>query len=429
VLVAAALLGGCSHAAKRTRTAPSPNPIPTAAAKQTTVHGSAVISGVIAPFQNVAITSSLSEPTDSVTVLEGDRVRAGQVIATLDTADLRAELAQAQANVQSAIRTAESDDAKVTQARYTGTLNIGQGGQTVNSSRASLASAQVTLKNDTLNLERDRQLLTNGYIAQQTLDQQQTLVNTDTAAVRTAQANLASAMINQQVNGTTASGLQAANVASAVADANAARAAVAQARAQALQYEVSIAKATITSPVNGVIVNRNLNPGEYPGSRTIFTIQQLDRVYAMLNASSSDTFAIPTGANVTLSVAGNSTRVYTGQVSAVLGQVTPGSTNFTVEVIVDNVDGKLQSGLPVTATTALPPVSGVGIPTAAFLDDTHTTVMVADDELVDVVAKTVKVRELGSDGTTSIVTGIKPGQNVIANGQLGVTDGQSLAQN
>jgi hypothetical protein len=55
--------------------------------------------------------------------------------------------------------------------------------------------------------------------------------------------------------------------------------------------------------------------------------------------------------------------------------------------------------------------------------------MVADDELVDVVAKTAKVRELGSDGTTSIVSGLKAGQAVIANGQLGVTDGQSLAQN
>jgi hypothetical protein len=55
--------------------------------------------------------------------------------------------------------------------------------------------------------------------------------------------------------------------------------------------------------------------------------------------------------------------------------------------------------------------------------------MVADDELVDVVAKTVNVHELGSDGTTSIVTGLKAGQKVVANGQLGVTDGQSLAQN
>jgi RND family efflux transporter MFP subunit len=393
------------------------------------VKATATISGVIAPFQNVAITSSLSEPVDSVNVLEGDHVRAGQVIAVLDTADLRAQLAQAQANVQSAIRNAESSDAKVSQARYTQTLNIGQGDQSVRSAQAALASAQSTLRNDTANLERDRALLGSGYIAQQTFDQQQTLVTTDESSLRTAQANLQSATINAQVNGTASTGLQAANVAAAIADANSARAAVAQARAQVQQYAVSIAKARITAPVDGVVVNRNLNPGEYPGSRTIFTIQQLDRVYAMLNASSSDTFSIPVGAHVTLSIAGNSARTYTGDVVAVLGQVTPGSTDFTVEVLIDNADGKLQSGLPVTATAALPAVSGVGIPTAAFLDDTHTTIMVADDELVDVVAKTVKVHELASDGTTSIVSGIKAGQKIVANGQLGVSDGQSLAQN
>ncbi len=430
VLLAAGLLAGCGGgAAKHARTAPSPNPIPTAAAKQTTVHATASISGVIAPFQNVAISSSLAEPADSVNVNEGDHVRAGQVIATLDTADLRAQLAQAAATVQTDIRTAQSDDAKVSQARFTQTLNIGQGGDSVKSARAALASAQETLKNDRVNLQRDQALIGSGYIAQQTLDQQQTTVNNDASAVRTAQAALASARTNQQVNGTTAVGLQAANVASAQADANAARATIGQAQAQVAQYAASIVKATIVSPVNGVVVNRNLNPGEYPGSRTIFTIQQLDRVYAVLNASSADTFSIPVGAHVTLAVSGNGARVYTGNVVAVLGQVTPGSTDFTVKVLVANADGKLQSGLPVTATAALPPVSGIGIPTAAFLDDTHTTVMVADDELVDVVAKTVKVRELGSDGTTSIVSGLKAGQAVIANGQLGVADGQSLAQN
>jgi hypothetical protein len=54
--------------------------------------------------------------------------------------------------------------------------------------------------------------------------------------------------------------------------------------------------------------------------------------------------------------------------------------------------------------------------------------MIADDELVDTVAKTVHVHEIGANATTSIVTGIKAGQPVVANGQLGVTDGQSLAQ-
>jgi RND family efflux transporter MFP subunit len=419
---------GCAKSGARTRTAPSPNPIPTVAAKRTTIHGTATISGVIAPLQNVAITSQLAEPVDSVSVNEGDRVHPGEVLAQLDTADLRAQLAQDEATVLTDQRTAESDDAKVTQARYTQRLNIDQGGDQVQTASAALAQANQTLKNDQLNLERDQQLVSNGYVAQQTVDQQATTVINDQAAVHTAEANLRSALTNQQVNGTNGAGLQAANVASAAADARAAHAVVAQAQAAVQQVQTSIAKATITSPIAGVVVNRNLNPGEYPGSRTIFTLQQLDQVYAELNASSSDTFAIPVGAPVTLSVAGAGGQAYAGRVVAVLGQVTPGSTNFTVKVLVSNPDEKLQSGLPVTAVTSLPAVTGIGIPTTAFLDDTHTTVMIGDDELVDVVAKTVNVHEIGSDGTTSIVTGLTAGQSVIANGQLGVTDGQSLAQ-
>jgi HlyD family secretion protein len=398
------------------------------AAKVATVRATSTISGVIAPLQNVAITSQLVEAAASVPVNEGDRVHAGQVIAVLDTADLRAQLAQAQATVVTDQRTAESDDAKVTQSRYTQRLNIDQGGDQVQTARATLAQANQTLTNDELNLTRDQQLLTNGYVAQQTVDQQATTVSNDRSAVRTAQANLQSAQTNQSVNGTTNVGLTAATVASAAADARAAHAVVQQAQAAVQQLQTQIAKATVISPINGVVVNRNLNPGEYPGARTIFTLQQLNNVYAELNASSTDTFAIPVGAPVTLSVAGTSSTSYTGHVVAVLGQVTPGSTNFTVKVLVSNPDEKLQSGIPVTAVMSLPAVTGVSIPTTAFLDETHTTVIIADDELVDTVAKTVHVHEIGANATTSIVTGLKAGQSVVTNGQLGVTDGQSLAQ-
>jgi len=429
VIVAALLASGCAQKAKHTRPAAAPNAVPTAAAKQTTVRGTSAISGIIAPFQNVAITSALSEPTDAVNVLQGDQVRKGQVLAVLDTTDLAAQLQQAQGVLDTDIRTAESDDAKVAQAKYTATLNIGTGNDQVKSASATVTQAKQTLANDQLNLVRDRQLLAEGYIAQQTVDQQQTTVINDGASVRTAEANLSTAITNQAVNGSPTSGLQQATVASAIADAAAARAAIEQARGQIAQYQSSISKATIVSPVDGVVTNRNLNPGEYPGSRTIFTIQQLNRVYADLNASSEDTFAIPVGAGVDLTVGGAGNETFTGRVVAVLGQVTPGSTNFTVQVLLDNPGDKLQAGLPVSATINLPAVTGVGIPTTAFLDDTHTSVMVADDELVDVVAKTVKVREIGSDGTTSIVTGLKAGQTVVSNGQLGLADGQSIAQN
>lgn len=430
LLAAALLASGCAQkGAKRARAGASPNPVPTSAAKEATVHGTSTISGVIAPYENVAITSSLSEPVDAVNVLQGDYVHAGQVLAVLDTADLRAEMAQAQGVLDTDIRTVQADEATVSQTRYSQTLNIGTGNDAVKSARAAVVQAKQSLANDQLNLVRDRQLLANGYVAQQTLDQQVTTVVADEAAIRTADANLQTALTQQQVNGTPASGLQAAIVNTALANANAARAAIEQARAQIEQFQVSISKATITSPVEGVITNRNLNPGEYPGSRTIFTLQEIDKVYADLNAASEDTFAIPQGAHVELSVSGAGTQSYDGKVVAVLGQVTPGSTDFTVQVVVQNPGRKLQAGLPVSASISLPSVHGVGIPTTAFLDDTHTTVMIADDQLVDVVAKTVKVSELGTDGTTSIVTGIKSGQNVIANGQLGLADGQSIAQN
>jgi len=407
------VLGGCGRSSNRMRGGfggpPSPAPVPTTVAHQASVHPTLVIAGIIAPLQNVAISSSLSEPANSVTVNEGDHVRAGQVIAVLDTSDLRAQL-------ESQLRTAASDDAKVAQARYTAQLNFGQNPQQVTQARQSVAQAQHTLALDTLTLQRDEQLFSQGYLQQQTVDQQRTTVSNDQAAVRSAQAALNSAITNQRVNGTPQQGLQAANIQSAAADA-------ASARATADQIRAMIARATIVSPVDGVIINRNLNPGEYPAGRTLFTIQELSHVYAELNASSTDIFRIKNGAPVQLRAGGDqSGHAYAGKVVAVLGQVQPGSTNFTVKALVQNPGDVLQAGVPVTGTIGLPSTAGVGIPTTSFLDDTRSTVMVAQKG----IAKLTHVREVASDGTTSIVTGLSSGSHVISDGQLGLVDGQSL---
>jgi HlyD family secretion protein len=426
LLIGAAMLSGCAAAPKSPRIRSSPPPIPTSAAKQTTIRASTSISGIIAPFQNVAISSSLAEPALSAAVNEGDRVTRGQILAVLDVSDLRANLAQAQSTVETDVRNAASADAKAAQARYQARLNIGQGGDQTSSARAALAQAQQTLSQAQSDLQRDRALVTQGYISQQALDQQITVVNNDAAQVRTAQANLQSAIINQQINGNASAGLQASNVDSAAADARAAHATIGQAQAQVQQYQAQIARATIVSPVDGVVVNRNFNPGEYPGGRTLFTIQELDKVYAELNASSADTFAIPVGASASIAVSSDPSRSYEGKIVAVLGQVSPGSTNFTVKALLSNPDGRLQSGLPVTAKIALPAVTGIGVPAAAFLDDTHTALMIEDDQLDETVVKIVHVRELASNGTASVVSGLKAGDVVVSNGQLGLTDGQSI---
>src|SRR5579875_1658693 len=263
--------------------------------------------------------------------------------------------------------------------------------------------------------ERDRELLANGFIAQQTVDQQATQVANDSAAVQNAEANLRSAILNEQVNGSDNNGLQAANIA-------AARTAEQAAYAQADQVRTQIAKATIVSPVDGVVVNRNLNPGEYPGNRQIFTIQELDHVYAILNATTVQAFEARPGAPVTLTIQGQP-QTFTGRVVAVLDQLIPGSTNFAIKVDVPNPRGLLHSGMPVTGVIALPAARGITIPTTAFLDDTHSSVLAVGS---DGVTHAVHVRELRPDGRRSIVRGLSPGTEVVANGQAGVADGEHV---
>ena len=96
--------------------APSATPAPfvqTAVASFGTIEPQRRLAGVIAPYENVAVQSSLSVPADAVYVHEGDVVRAGQVLAVLDTADLRAQL-------QSDRATANSNHANTVHTVYQG---------------------------------------------------------------------------------------------------------------------------------------------------------------------------------------------------------------------------------------------------------------------------------------------------------------------
>src|SRR6202041_2143248 len=94
-----------------------------------------------------------------------------------------------------------------------------------------------------------------------------------------------------KTNGTTTSGLQGETIASVQAD-------EVTEMGLANGLRVSISKAAIVSPIDGVVVNRNINPGEYPGTRQIFTLQETDKVYAVLNGSGGQIVGVQTGSPV-----------------------------------------------------------------------------------------------------------------------------------
>jgi multidrug efflux pump subunit AcrA (membrane-fusion protein) len=399
------VLAGCAHGAPPARQTAQAR-VPLVAAKSGAVTPKSTLGGLIVPFQNVQLQSSLTEPTLRVLVQEGDHVAKGQVLALLDTSDLRAQL-------QSYLGTAAADHARAQSTYLQAGLTIAQNGNTINSAQATLRQAQQTLATDTLNMQRDEQLVRNGYLSQQAMDQQHTLVANDQQAVRAAQVTVQNTVAQVQTNGSTSTGLQGANVAAARADEQTALGLANQTRAQ-------IAKATIVSPVDGIVVNRNLNPGEYPGSRQIFTIQELDKVYAVLNGSGGQIVGVQNGSMVRIVSSDSATLRASGRVAAVLDQVTPGSTNFVIKAIVPNPRGAFHSGMVVTGTVTRPTTHGVTIPVTAFLDETQSTVQT----LANGVVKTIPVTMVAQDAKNAVVRGLRPGQKIIANGQLGLADGQ-----
>jgi multidrug efflux pump subunit AcrA (membrane-fusion protein) len=370
------------------------------------------LAGVVAPYQNVAVQSSLSEPTDAVYVREGDPVHAGEVLALLDTADLQAQL-------QSDLATANSNHANTVHTVYQGSLSIAQGVDTVRSDEAAVRQAQKTLANDSLNLTRDRNLLAQGYVSQQSVDAQATLVQNDQQALNTANSNLSAAQSNVTANGSlSGQGLQASAVQQSAAQEKVAL-------AQADQVRVGIAKASIVSPIDGVVVNRNLNPGEYPGSREIFTLQQINPIYAVLHASSEEVARIENGAPATVTAADlNGNDRFRGRVVGVLNEINPGSTDFEVKVLLANPGQRLRPGMVVQGTIATLPLAGVRVPVTAFTDDNHDAVITVQS---DDTVKTVTVTEVGSDGTTSVVSGLRAGARIVSNGQTSVGDGEKVS--
>lgn len=412
-LVAVAVVAtGCAQRAGRPPRTTGRAVVPVAIAREGAVSPRATLSGMVAPLQNVTITSTLAEPAASVFVQEGDDVRRGETLAVLDTADLRAQLA-------ADLATADQNKAKTEQTYAQAGLTIAQNGNTVNAARAALRQAQQTLANDRRTLTRDVDLLRSGFVSQAQYDQVATLVHNDEQAVQSAQVTLQNAVEQVRANGTTSSGLQGASVA-------AARAAEQTALAQADQVRVQIGKATIVSPIDGVVVNRNLNPGEFPGSRQIFTLQQIDRVYGMFNAAASQVAGLRRGARVRIRADVLPGRELDGTVVGVLNAVQPGTTNVVVKTAIDNGRRLLRPGMVVTGTAALPGARGIRIPKTAFLDTTDSSVQVVRADGKEHVVRSVPVTKIAADDRNAIVVGLQPGEQVVANGQLGLADGQPV---
>jgi HlyD family secretion protein len=342
-------------------------------------------SGTVNPENSISIGSQISGTISEVDADYNSVVKTGQVLARIDPtqfattlAQAEAQLAQTEANAREAAASAVGANASIAVQRATANaalvnVNVAKANAAAQTDAIAVAQANVTKAQSALvlaqqTMTRDASLLSQGYVAQNAVDADKAALDTAQSGVASAQSALTQAQSQavasaQQANQAIAQS-QSQNAQNTVAGAQAlASAGTAQAQADAIGIQsaqvrtaqYNLAHTTITSPVNGTVIVRNVAIGETVASSfstpVLFTIaQDLSKMEVDLAVGEPDIGAVRAGDVVTFTVLAYPT-TFSGTVSQVRQNPTVVSNVVTYDtvVIVSNKNGLLRPGMTANA--------------------------------------------------------------------------------
>jgi HlyD family secretion protein len=425
--------------------------------------------GTIQPVDRVAVRSKVAGRLLTLPVEEGQRVRAGQLIATVDRTLLDPQIAQIRAQLSQAKARLAQAEAAYRLQRVQSRMAIAQAQAGLNTAQARLASvaagarpqelaqqeqavrrAQVALDEALRTLARRQTLVAKGFISQAEADTAQTTVDTARSNLATAQQALSLTQAGPRVQDINDAKTQvdAARVQLASARANALqddvrKADIAQARANLQQItgnlsqlQVQVADTRILAPASGIVLKKYRQPGEIVQSATtgFSDTQSLivtlgSRLEVQVGVNEVDVGKVKKGAPVTVEV----DAVPGARLAGVVTEIAPASTNafsdsgagssgsggqssiskFSVKVGFRKYDPRLRPGMSAGVTilsarrtgTVLVPLEAVPFP------ENQGTVQVLD-AAGKPQAKRV-VLGLRNDTQAEVVHGLKSGDKVV----------------
>lgn len=190
--------------------------------------------------------------------------------------------------------------------------------------------------------------------------------------------------------------------------------------------EASLSYTEIRSPINGVVTDRPYFPGETAAPGTpLITVMETSSLLAKTHLPQAQAQALKLGAEARVTVSGLDKPVE-GKVTLISPALDPGSTTVEVWVKVDNKDGALRAGTAARVAIAAETVKNtIVIPQSAIVkDDTgKTSVMVVDN---GAAKKREVTTGIADQDDIQIVSGVNPGEQVITVGGYGLDDGTKV---
>jgi HlyD family secretion protein len=345
---------------------------------------SVVATGKIEPLAKVDVKSKASGIVEKIFADYGDHVKQGQVLVELDKEQLRAQVAEARANLQAA--------------------------------EASVESAQATLERNMVDAQGpDVPFLKSTAVRQRKLGAEGLV----SSAVQEDAEKAYQLALNKQLSAQH-------NVAVSRAEVTRAKAQVAQMQAALDNAEEDLRNSTIVSPMDGLLLSRDVEVGDAVSSililgsqaTNIMTLGDVSEVYVKGKVDEADISKVYLGQPARISVESLKDRKFMGKVTKIspLGVEKDNVTTFEVRVSIQNPAGELKANMSANAEIILEEKHKVlMVPEAAVIydKDRHTFL-----ETPDPGSKTGRRKlsaKLGiSNGVkTELLEGLKEGQQVI----------------
>ena len=205
-----------------------------------------------------------------------------------------------------------------------------------------------------------------------------------------------------------------------------------------LQYNVTktqvdnlLENTVLRSPINGVITARNYDVGDMCSmSAPIFTVEQIIPVKLLIGISESDYSKVKKGDSVEIKADAVPDKTFYGKINRIYPTIDPATRTFTVEVVVQNNYRTLRPGMFVRATVNFGTNSSVVIPDVAVVKQQGSGerfVYILNEDGTVTYQKVVLGRRL--DAEYEVLEGVEDGAKVVTGGQIRLKDGIKVTVN
>jgi RND family efflux transporter MFP subunit len=217
--------------------------------------------------------------------------------------------------------------------------------------------------------------------------------------------------------------LRAQQAAEAVAKSN-----IAAQQAQIKVLEQDKAYQRVAAPFDGVITQRNIDNGSLvqAGSTFMFTLMHANVIRTQVFVPQDEAVGVQPGVDAVIRVPELPGRAFPGKVTRIATALQPGSRTLLTEIDVPNQDGALQPGVYCTVELYIPrKTPSLIVPAdAVVFDENGLHVAVVKNGVVH-MQKISIARDFGT--RVEVHDGVKPGDQVILNPMLSLTEGSRVS--